>query len=128
MTAQGAAITGTSALPKGRGVRDGTGTATLGVNDLDALKHGTMDVARQFGIDLNDAIQVTYDTLSAGIPEDAAIMVMEQAARGARAGVGSLSEAMDLGTSVMNAWSLQGKSASETAANFEQIMGLAPAR
>lgn len=128
MTAAGAAITGTLGIATKKAAEFGDGignVATLGVNDLDALKHGTMDVARQFGIDLNDAVQVTYDTISAGIPEDAAIMVMEQAARGARAGVGSLSEAMDLGTSVMNAWSLQGKSASETAANFEQIMGLA---
>ena len=75
--------------------------------------------------DLNDAIAGTYETLSAGIPENAAIMVMEQAAKGAQAGVGTLAEALDVGTSVMNAWNMQGTTANATADQMGKIMGMA---
>lgn len=99
--------------------------ATLGVEDLKGLEHGIMDLARTYGVDLNDAAVALYDTLSAGIPEDAAIAVLEQATRGAQAGVGSLNEALDLGTSVMNAYGLKSSDAATTTANFERVMGLA---
>lgn len=128
MTAAGAAITGTLGVASAKAAEFGENLAnvsTLGVQDLGALDEGTRDLAVKFGIDLNDAMKATYETISAGIPEDAAIMVMEQAARGAQAGVGSLGDALDLGTSVMNAWNLQGKNATETTANMEKIMGMA---
>lgn len=99
--------------------------ATLGVEDLDRLKSGVFDLARTYGIDLNDAAKALYDTISAGIPENAAIMVLEQAALGAQAGVGTLNEALDLGTSVMNAYGLKTDDAASTTENFRQIMGLA---
>lgn len=128
MTAAGAAITGTLGIAANSAADFGKNLAnvsTLGVTDLGALDEGTRDLAVKFGIDLNDAMKATYETISAGIPEDAAIMVMEQAARGAQAGVGSLGDALDLGTSVMNAWNMQGKNATETASNMEKIMGMA---
>lgn len=97
--------------------------ATLGVKDLDALKQGALDVATAYGVDAQKQVANIYNIISAGLPEDAAILVLEQAARGAIAGVGELSDAVDLGTSLMNAFSLQGKNANETAANMAQIMG-----
>lgn len=128
MTAAGAAITGTLGVAASKAAEFGENLAnvsTLGVKDIGALDEGTRDLAVKFGIDLNDAMKATYETISAGIPEDAAIMVMEQAARGAQAGVGSLGDALDLGTSVMNAWNIKGKDAAGTAAEMEKIMGMA---
>lgn len=128
MVAAGAAITGTLGVATVKAAEFGENLAnvsTLGVQDLGALDEGTRDLAVNFGIDLNDAAKAMYETISAGIPEDAAIMVMEQAARGAQAGVGSLGDALDLGTSVMNAWNIKGKDAAGTAAEMEKIMGMA---
>lgn len=99
--------------------------ATLGVTNLDELNKGAREVATTFGLDLNDAASTLYDTISAGIPQDAAILVMKEAARGAQAGVGTLAQAMDLGTSSLNAWNMKGKTANETAANMSKIMGQA---
>lgn len=128
MVGAGAAITGTFGVSAKAAAEFGENLAnvsTLGVKNLGALDDGTRDLAVKFGIDLNDAMKATYETISAGIPEDAAIMVMEQAARGAQAGVGSLGDALDLGTSVMNAWNIKGKDAAGTAAEMEKIMGMA---
>lgn len=122
----GAAITGSLGLMAGKAATFGeklASVSTLGVKDLGALDTGVRDLAVKFGLDLNDSVGVVYEALSAGIPEDAAIMVMEQAAKGAQAGMGSLAEAMDVGTGIMNAWNLKGKDANETTANFERIMG-----
>lgn len=128
MTVVGGAIT--AALGKAAYDAAGFGklmanVATLGVDDLTKLDKGVREVATSFGLDLNDAAATLYDTISAGIPEDAAIMVMGAAAKGAQAGVGTLAQAMDLGTSALNAWNLKGKDANETTANMEKIMGQA---
>lgn len=127
-TAAGAAITATLGKAAFDAATFGQAMAnvsTLGVADLGALDKGVREVATSFGLDLNDAAKTLYDTISAGIPEDAAVMVMGAAAKGAQAGVGSLAEAMDLGTSALNAWDMKGKDANETTANMEKIMGQA---
>jgi TP901 family phage tail tape measure protein len=98
---------------------------TLGVTNIDELSDGAKDLSMDFGIDLSEAVGQVYQAISAGIPQDAAINVLEGAAKGAQAGVGTLTSALDLGTSTMNAWGMKGKDATETAANFEKIMGLA---
>jgi hypothetical protein len=98
---------------------------TLGVTNIDELSDGAKDLSMDFGIDLSEAVGQVYQAISAGIPQDAAINVLEGAAKGAQAGVGSLTSALDLGTSTMNAWGMKGKDATETTANFEKIMGLA---
>ena len=99
--------------------------ATLGVTNLDELQKGAKQTAMTFGVDLKDAATETYNIISAGIPQDAAIMVLEGAAKGATAGVGTLANAVDVGTSILNAFDLKGKSAVETSANFEMVMGQA---
>jgi TP901 family phage tail tape measure protein len=96
--------------------------ATLGVKDLDKLKQGVGDIQKEFGI-LQAPTKELYDTISAGIPEDAAIMVMKEAAKGAAGGVGSLASALDAGTSIMNAFEKKGRDANETAANMRDIQG-----
>lgn len=99
--------------------------ATLGVTNLDELEKGVKRISKQFGVNATQAATDLYDVISAGIPEDAAIMVMEEAMRGAKAGVGSLGDALDLGTSLMNAFGLAGENANETTENFRKIMGQA---
>lgn len=128
MTAAGATITaalGSAAWQAGTFGKSMANVATLGVKHLSELDSGVRDLATRFGIDLNEAAGALYETISAGIPEDAAIKVLEQAARGAQAGVGTLGDALDLGTSVMNAWNIKGKDANETATQMEKIMGMA---
>lgn len=91
--------------------------ATLGVGNMKELEAGVKDTAITFGTDLNDAIASTYDVISAGIPEGSAITFLDQAAMAAKAGVGELSDAVDLGTSVMNAF---GKSAGDVNSIFDE--------
>lgn len=128
MGAAGAAITGGLGL-MAKGAADFgklmANVATLGVKDLDSLDEGVRNVATRYGIDLNEAAQVLYDTISAGIPEDSAILTLEKAAIGAQAGVGSLASAMDIGTSVMNAFGLKTGDTATDVASFEKIMGQA---
>ncbi len=92
--------------------------ATLQVENLDKLKSGVLEVAREFGVNAPEQIQNLYDVLSAGIPEDSAIFVLKEAARGAKGGVGELSDAVDLGTSLINAYGLE-------ASDMTRIMGQA---
>lgn len=128
MTAAGAAITASLGLAAKQAASFGklmANVSTLGVTNLAELDRGARDVAKAYGIDLNDAAAAVYETISAGIPQDAAVLVMEKAAKGAQAGVGSLADALDLGTSVMNAWNIMGKNANDTAAQMEKIMGMA---
>lgn len=128
MTAFGGAVVGGLMVAGSKAAEFGksmANVATLGVKDLDALRTGVEELAMEYGGELNENAKVLYDTISAGIPEDAAIMVLDAAARGAQAGVGSLASALDLGTSAMNAWGLQGTTAIETTRNFEMIMGQA---
>lgn len=125
-TAAGVAI----AAVMGKGVKDGIAfqdgmkkVATLGVQDLHALSEGLKKVSIETGEELVDLTKTLYDTISAGIPEDAAILVIEKAFTGAAAGAGKLASALDAGTSIMNAYGLKGKTAVETTSNFEEIMG-----
>ncbi len=97
--------------------------ATLGVEDLAAMEEGVKSLAMEFGVGLDDGVKAAYDTLSAGLPEGSAIEVLQLAATGARAGVGELNDALDLGTSIFNAYGLKSADATTTVANFEQVMG-----
>lgn len=128
MIGVGGAITGAFAVGARAAMDFGHGMAnvsTLGVKDLKGLETGVKSVARTFGTDLNDTAEQMYQTISAGIPEDAAIMVLETAARGAAAAHGELSSAVDMGTSVLNAYGKNAGSAVEINKNFTDVMGMA---
>jgi len=123
--AGGAIVAGLGYAVKGA-VDFGTGmanVATLGVKDLGKLEDGLDRLAMTMGGDLVGSTKDLYDTISAGIPEDAAIKVMEAAAMGAKAGVGELGSALDAGTSILNSYNLKGKTAAETVKNFTEIQG-----
>ena len=92
--------------------------ATLGVDDLASLRRGAYDLAKTIGGDVNENMDQLYQIISAGMPEGSALMVLESATKGARAGVGELSDAVDLGTSLINAYGLE-------VSDFDRIMGLA---
>ena len=97
----GAAVVKANEFSKGIG-----NIATLGVPNLNELKAGIMEVAQAIGVDLGDAAQATYDIISAGIEPAKAIEFLGAAAIAAKAGIGELSDAVDLGTTIMNAFGL----------------------
>jgi len=109
MTAVGVAITGAlgGAVSKAADFGERVGNvATLGIENLDALKKGVFDVSQAVGTDLNQGMDALYDIISAGIPEGSAITFLGKAAIASKAGVGELSDAVDLGTTIMNAFGL----------------------
>jgi hypothetical protein len=119
MTAVGAAITGTlglftkSAMSFEKGMRD---VGTLGVENLQRLREGVLDFSTAMGQDAVESTENLYQIISKGIPEENALSVLESSAKGAASGVGEVSDALDLGTSIINAYNLE-------VSEFENIMG-----
>ena len=127
MIGVGAAITGAFAI----GVKNAmnwsaawANVATLGVRDMKALQDGVSKLATIYGTDLTESVDSVYQALSKQIPEGAVINVLESATRGAMAGVGSLTDAVNLGTSVMNAYGLNTGDAATVTENFNRVMGI----
>lgn len=109
MTAIGGTITAALgvAVSKANEFSEGIGNiATLGVPNLNELKTGIMDVAQAIGVDLGDAAAATYDIISAGVEPAKAIEFLGASAVAAKAGIGSLNDAVDLGTTIMNAFGM----------------------
>lgn len=77
---------------------------TLGVRDIGALETAIKDVSVVFGLDLTDAVNATYQAISAGADETQIPLLLEKSAMAAAAGVTQLSTAVELGTSVTNAF------------------------
>ena len=122
-TAMGLAITaalGASAKAAQDFTKSMAEVNTLGVENLDALEQGVKDLSIQFGQDLGDSVQATYDIISAGIPEGSALDVLAASAEAAVAGVSDVSTAVDLGTSVLNAFGLE---AGEITTVFDAAFG-----
>lgn len=92
--------------------------ATLGIKDLDGLSDSVRNVTRLYGLDLQDAVKGAYDSISAGVSEMQTPKFLEDAAKAATAGVTDLSTAVDLGTSVLNAFGME---ASEANVIFDQV-------
>lgn len=90
---------------------------TLGVESLENLKEGIKALSVEFGQTLGDSVQATYDIISAGVPEADALFVLEESARAAVAGVTDVSTAVDLGTSIINAFGLEAR---DTGKAFDQ--------
>jgi len=127
-TAAGAAITGVlGGLAKTSAEIDQalSKVATLGVKNLDKIRENAHSLAKTFGTDVVDNINQFYTAISKGIPEDSAFLVLEAASKGAVAGAGELSGALELGTSLMNAYGLVTGDASTNTANMELVMGKA---
>jgi TP901 family phage tail tape measure protein len=122
-TAMGLAITaalGASAKAAQDFTKSMAEVNTLGVENLAALEQGVKDLSIQFGQDLGDSVQATYDIISAGIPEGSALDVLAASAEAAVAGVSDVSTAVDLSTSVLNAFGLE---AGEVTTVFDAAFG-----
>lgn len=71
---------------------------------IEELRVGADSIAEKFGQDVVVALQGMYDAISAGVEEAKVLGFLEEAAVGAIGGVSDLSTAVDLGTSVLNAY------------------------
>jgi len=80
---------------------------TLGVQDLERLAEAVKDVAMEFGVDLVDGANAAYQAISAGVNEAQVPFILAEAAKAATAGISDLTTAIELGTSVSNAFGLQ---------------------
>lgn len=119
MTAVGAAITGAfgvathAAMDFERWMRN---VGTLGASNMEELREGVLDYSTAMGQNAVQATTDLYQILSKGIPEENALEVLNSSAKAAAAGVGQVSDALDLGTSIINAYG-------EEVSSFEHIMG-----
>lgn len=78
--------------------------STLGVKDLDGLTESVKDVSGEFGLGLVDSAKAAYQAISAGATEAQTPKLLADAAMAATAGVSDLTTAIELGTSVSNAY------------------------
>lgn len=107
MTAFGAATTGALGVAVAKATDFQSTMAevnTLGVEDLGALSDAVKDVSVAYGLDLTDAAKATYQAISAGASEAEVPKLLENAAIAAKAGMTDLTTAIELGTSVTNAY------------------------
>ena len=66
------------------------------------------DLAARMNVTWEDMSKGLYNAISAGIPKDNIISFMENAAKGAIGGVATLNEAVNVGTTALNAMTAQG--------------------
>jgi hypothetical protein len=71
--------------------------ATLGVKDMGAMLEVAKQVGLQFGFEIPESLNALYQLLSAEVPEELAPDVLLKSAMAARAGVGSLNAAVQMG-------------------------------
>lgn len=81
--------------------------STLGVKDLKGLGDTVKNIASTYGLELTPSVKGLYQAISAGVSEMQAPLVLEEAAKAASAGVSDLATAIELGTSVTNAFGLE---------------------
>ena len=92
-----------------------TNVATLidtNVENFDAMKEEVLQIAKRTPVALEGLTSALYDIRSAGISANMQFEVLERSAQLGLTGLGSTSEAVDLVTSSLNAFSLKGEEAS----------------
>ena len=77
-----------------------------------SISSGILDVSNRVPVAISDISSALYDVRSAGISAADQFEVLEQSARLGVAGIGSTKEAVDLVTSSINAFGLEGEAAS----------------
>ena len=83
------------------------------VESMDDMKKEVLDIADRTPVALSELSDALYDVRSAGISAEDAMATLEASAQLATAGLGTTKEAVNLGTSAMNAFAAQGYSADE---------------
>ena len=93
--------------------------ATLGVDDLDAMRDGIREMAATYGLDLVPAARSAYDTVS-GLTKNSteALLFMNSAAKAAVAGQTDLQTSAKLGVSIINAF---GQSGGDAARVYDEL-------
>jgi len=81
------------------------------VENFSAMKEEVLDIARRTPVTLDGLTSALYDIRSAGISANMQFEVLEKSAQLGMTGLGSTSEAVDLVTSSLNAFQLQGEKA-----------------
>lgn len=102
--------------------------ATLGVQDMDKLRHGIEDVAMALGTDIVDNTRAVYQALSASIPEENVLTFLETAAKGAKAGLTDTKTSVDALSSIINAYRLQAEQATYVSDLYFQTIKLGKTR
>jgi len=77
---------------------------TLGVENLGAIREAILEVAQTYGGDLVTNAKAAYQAISAGASEAQVPQLLANAAKAATAGVSDLTTAIELGTSISNAY------------------------
>ena len=81
------------------------------IENFGAMKNEVLEIARRTPVELEGLTSALYDIRSAGISADMQFKVLEKSAQLGITGLGSTSEAVDLVTSSINAFNLQGEKA-----------------
>ena len=98
--------------------------ATLGVERMDKLRDGILEVSAAIGQDLPTATQAAYQAISAGIPEGNVIDFLSIGAKAAVAGVTDMETAVDALSTVVNAYGADVSEASKFSDQFFEIIRL----
>ena len=112
MTAMGAGIVGALGVALKGSVdfrNEMAKVATLGIDDLGKLSDEVRKVTREFGLELKDSVEATYQAISAGANELTAPKILEDAAIAATAGMTDLTTAIQLGAGISNAFGIEMK-------------------
>lgn len=81
------------------------------LESMEAMSNNVLDIAKRTPVALSDLTGALYNVRSAGISAENAMGLLEKSAKLGVAGLGSTNEAVDLVTSAVNAWGLQGRDA-----------------
>lgn len=98
--------------------------ATLGVERMDKLRAGILEVSAAIGQDLPTATQAAYQAISAGIPEGNVIDFLAVGAKAAVAGVTDMQTAVDALSTAVNAYGADADQAMKFSDQFFQVIKL----
>ena len=98
--------------------RGQTNVQTLLDDFNDTLKGGTIQLMRQYGLEVENTNKALFDAVSASVPAGEAIAFMDTASKLAIAGVTDLGTTVDGLTSILNAYRLSYSETEEVASAF----------
>ena len=111
------AVSGIGAKMAGDFQSSMTNVSTLidtNTESLDEMEKSVLNIAKRTPVAINDLTNALYNIRSAGIDAANQFKVLEKSAQLGIAGLGSTDEAVDLVTSSINAWQLEGEKAEKT--------------
>ncbi len=85
---------------------DMANVASLGVKNVDQLNTAIQEIASNKALDLHDLRQGLYQVVSAGVDASSQITVLDSAARAAKGGIATTSEALYAGSAVIKGYGM----------------------